>query len=721
MRSNTSKQPRSLARYLICKFLFLLFLISNGAGVQNLVGQEIEVPAWDTPRSKEIPCVRYTEPGSTNGLWDWRRQEYQITYYPGNAPAITRTVASPFHQVGFTFHPNTNFLTSGVPDYDPADGWELLYRNFGTPQVTFGGPGPVGEPSFGLYNRYSSLVRIFYWLEPNGETVYQNMTLNVSNVDDFGNAKVSAIFENLNIPANPLENFDKSGLSVGQLNEIIINGTWMILEFPASYDPCVCLHETSLEIRPVLSSITAMNFNIDGTGNSQAIYGPGSTSGSYLGTGLDYVNGALGSIQSGYKVYDDLTNAFGGGFIEYLQNSEVGTLEFIGGVLPDWFPKIGVAAKILGFVVGKGKTTGPTKLLGFNHTFEFEGTGQLFTTGPYEVHTIYTPGAYYDYRNPQAHRTVYDNPLGILQVLEAPKVAKYHFVNESYDQTGEFDFYEISKFRYTGDFKYAINEVAGISGTPIRLMGALVWTNCQGEGVENNFYSTPLINLNCLEDYTVEIEFDQSAQLNTEGKLVKESFGIECNGNPELQIVAVLESSLPNYDDEIVFSARYKVELMDVSDNIVNFPANPFEDLNAAEIFTVCDPPAPAPVRGENLIDFCENNYDPSIGLGLVGQPSVNPLEEALDIKQERPSAGVYPNPIIDHFSLTIPLFWEIELVDITILDLNGKTMQHWDRIEVIPGASFGFTEGVAGLPAGQYFLRVIRQSGVESFPIIKQ
>lgn len=260
-----------------------------------------------------------------------------------------------------------------------------------------------------------------------------------------------------------------------------------------------------------------------------------------------------------------------------------------------------------------------------------------------------------------------------------------------------------------------------VSGTPIRLMGALVWTNCQGEGVENNFYSTPLINLNCLEDYTVEIEFDQSAQLNGEGKLVTESFGIECNGNPELQIVAVLESSSPDYDDEIVFSARYKVELMDVSDNIVNFPANPFEDLNAAEIFTVCDPPAPAPVRGEDLIDFCENNYDPSIGLGLVGQPSVNTLEEALDIKQERPSAGVYPNPIIDHFSLSIPLFWEIELVDITILDLNGKTMQHWDRIEVIPGASFGFTEGIAGLPAGQYFLRVIRQSGVEIFPIIKQ
>lgn len=324
---------RSYASSSISNRSFLLFLVLLSLKIPILSAQEIDIFLDDYPRLKEIPCQRYTVPGTTNSHWDWRAEKFELVYFPGNGPAITRVVSSPFHQATFTFHPNTNFLTHGVPDYDPADGWELLYRNFGSIAE------PVGEPSFGLYNRYSSLIRIFYWLEPNGETVYQNMTLNLKHVLQGGpnSSKVSAILEHLNIPANPLENFDKSGLSVGQLNEIIINGTWMILEFPASYDPCVCLHETSLEIRPILSSISEIQFEIEGTGTSETIYGPGSTSGSYLGTGLDYVNGFLGSLQSGYKIYKELGDTDSGTFLDYLDDGDSEALDAIAAFLPDFF------------------------------------------------------------------------------------------------------------------------------------------------------------------------------------------------------------------------------------------------------------------------------------------------------------------------------------------------------------------------------------------------
>lgn len=374
----------------------------------------------------------------------------------------------------------------------------------------------------------------------------------------------------------------------------------------------------------------------------------------------------------------------------------------------------------MGFVVGKGRSTGPPTLIGFNHTFEFQGTGTIGTTGFYEVHNIYTPGAYYDYRNPQATRTVYDNPLGIMQVLEAPVIEKAVEVTGTYSPTGEFDEREVNKFRYTGGLKYAINEIAGISDVPVRLMGALVWTNCQGDEIVDNFYSTPLINISCLEDYTVELVWETSAELNSEGKLEEKSSGINCFGDPQLQIVAVLESSLPSFNEEILFSARYSSDIITSPGGFSNFPANLFEGLSATEIFTVCDPPAPAPVSGQGLIDFCQRTYDPAVGLGLMAPPSSNPQELVPALEQKDFSMGVSPNPVTDYFSFTFPFAWNIQKVDMELIDLNGKTMLKWRGIEAIPGASFTFADGISTLPSGQYYLRIIHAGGVESFPLIK-
>lgn len=642
-------------------------------------------------------------PGSTIGFWDWREETFTLTYYPGNGIPITTIEDSPFHNVSYSLAPNTNFLTYGNPDYEPADGWELLYRNFGTSAR------PVKEPSFGLYNRYSSLVRIFYWLTPNGEEVYDNMTFSARHVNDIAGSKASAIFEHLNIPANALDNFDKSGLSVGQLNEVIINGTWVILEFPASYDPCVCLHETSLEVRPRLSSISTINFTLDGGGTSTPIYGPGSTTGSYLGTGLDYVNGALGSLQSGYKVYKDL------GDFAALQNN-TSTIGILASLLPSWFPAVGAAAKIAGYFVG----TSQKSLIGYNHNFEFQASGTIGTSGNYDIVHLYTPGAFYDYSDPQANRTVYDNPLGIMQVLETPVVEVAVKTEGTYNQTGEFDETNTYKYRYTGNLKYTINENAGISNVPIRLMGALLWVNCEGEEITDRFYSTPVININCLEDYTVELEGSVRNYLNSQGEMVKETFGIECELKPQLQIVAVLESSLPEFNEEILFSSRYALEVVDVSNNFDNFPANPYAGLGADAIFSACDPPPPLPVAEHTLSAFCRNNYDPSVRSDLIAQPSSIIEDSPLELSSRAAVAGISPNPVDDYFHFSFPLTWDVQNVDLQLIDMNGKILLNWSGVEAIPGATFTFQKGIAGLPSGQYYLRVISAEEVISYPLIK-
>lgn len=683
----------------------MLLLIFLNLSIPDLSAQDIELAEYD--RVQTSPCERYTVPGSTVDVWDWREERFTFHYRLGNGPVTTASTPSPFYVADYTLSPNTNFLTYGNPDYEPADGWELLYRNFGTPSE------PAQEPSFGLYNRYSSLVRIFYWLTPNGEAVYQNMTFTASHVNDIFSAKSSAIFEHLNIPANALDNFDKSGLSVGQLNEVIINGAWVILEFPAAYDPCVCLHETSIEVRPRLSSISTINFTLDGGGTTVPIYEYGVTTGSHVGTGLDYVNDALGSLQSGYKVYSELSD-----FSDLSQESDVGTIGVLAGLVPSWFPVAGTAAKVLGFLVGKGRSTGSKNLIGYNHNFEFQASGTLGTTGNYSIPHFYTPGAFYNYQNPQANRTVYDNPLGIMQVLETPTVEIAVKTEGTYHQTGEFDETITRKYRYTGNLKYAINENAGISDVPIRLMGALLWVDCEGNEITDGFHSTPVINLRCLEDYTVELEGTEINYLNSQGEMIKETYGVDCERKPQLQIVAVLESSLPEFDGEILFSSRYDVEV--ISNDFENLPVNPYEGLGADAIFAVCNPPPPLPIAEHMLRAFCQNTYDPSFRSNLTSQPAGVIEDASLKFPSKATGVGVFPNPVEDYFNFSFPLEWDIQKVNIQLMDMNGKVLLNWSKVEAIPGASITLKKGVAELPSGQYYLRVISVDDVVSYPFIK-
>lgn len=233
------------------------------------------------PKSGEVPCEQRTIPGSTINLWDWKKEKYWVHYYGSNTPeVVSREIDSPFGITTSSIAPNTAFLAFD-PDYEPADGWELLYRDLGTPDV------PAYEPSFALYNRFSSLARVFFWIEPNGgqpndamltATIDPNLSL------DF---VTNAVLENINIPQKALENFTGGG-SVSQWNQQIINGTWLLLEFPTSYDPCACLHESAIRFTPTLTQVTQGSFEITGSGTSEAIY-PYDPDGNILGDKVESI------------------------------------------------------------------------------------------------------------------------------------------------------------------------------------------------------------------------------------------------------------------------------------------------------------------------------------------------------------------------------------------------------------------------------------------------
>lgn len=672
-------------------FLFFFYNLLNAQ-------PELDIPIYD--RVLETPCRGYTQLGSTVGIWDWRIPNYYINFYPGNSSTSSeRIVQSPFEG----FFTNTAHLAihpGEGNDYEPADGWELLYHNLGTQNF------PVEEPSFALYNRYDGRIRIFFYLEPNNGDAADNVLITFKHSLAAGALdEVNAIFENLNIPANALADFDltRGQDGVTQLNSGEANSTWYLLETVASYDPCVCQASSAFVTRPILSDASELLFEIEGTGYSEALYSPGSSSGSYVGTALEYANGLFGTAQSGYKTYKDLN--------EYMDIVDTITsnntlAEVLASKIPSWFPSAGLSAKLLGFVIGKAFSAGSPKLTGYNHNFNFTGNGTLVDDDSYNPYFFYAPGAFYDPRNPSAHRPIYDNPLGVFTVLESPVIERATKTVTEVKNGTEITT-EIASYRYTGDLKYHINVLAGISNQPVRLMGSLVLASCNSPFI----ISSPVLNLTCLEDYPLEVDELTVYEIDFGNGSTWTETDERCY-TPELQIVAILESNSPGAGEEIVFSARYKGEIDQLGN--ITFPQNPYSGLTPDQIFALCDPPVDQPVADQELIRFCKNTYNPNIGRSAWW------TEEEQNNNGEKFSWNVFPNPFQENLNLEIPAEWTQQPLVIGLYDILGRKIWQEDFEFSTPGIH-PLSANLSNLLPGSYVLEINGSTFSSSLPVQKQ
>lgn len=679
--------------------------------------QDVVAPLHNKQRI--APCEQYTVPGSTIDLWDWTAEEYDLVYYPGNASLPREeTVDAPFSSTSVNFAPNTAFLAFGgnsTLESSPEEGWELLFYNLGT------AGDPVYEPSFGLYNRYDAKIRVFLWLTPDGESTYQSSRValrhvTVNNSEGVLFQKVSSILEHLNMPSNALSDFSTSPKEVSQINQVIINGTWHLLEFAATYDPCVCLHSTALMVEPKLSNVSELTFELEGSGSSTAQTVSTSTA------ALDYVTGFPDAIVSGYKNYKELNALSNSGDLD-------GNLvEVFGALMPNWFPQAGFAAKVLGFFLGGGKSS-TASTVGFNHDFKFTANGDIINAGFYQPYLFYTPGAYYEPLLSSANRPFYDNPLGVINLLEPPVIEETYTQEFNANQEGEYDIRFAKSYRFTGDLKYAINTKAGISGQPIRLMGSLVFPECEenryGSEAELNqrFEATPAINVTCLEDYIYKGENYISVYYDQHKGWVSESIAEGCTERPEFQLIAVLENALNSDTDEILFSARYKAEFITASYEFAEAPTNPFEGLTEQELALLCDEqPIPAPVTESQLKDFCKNNYNPDINLDY---PDPDLLNLASNIDTEMVEFDkvlrAAPNPFRNHLSITLDLQWEPQDVRLRLTDALGRVV--WEDSFFYSGGPLHYQidQNLESLPNGVYQAQVQGGQEIESITILKQ
>lgn len=702
-------------RLFLCSFLSFCFGLAAWCQTEPIDGPTPIDPEPTPNRSRNVPCRQNTFLGSTVNVWDWRQEDYTISYYPSNqTEPETRMIDSPFHEDNFNFSPNISYFSffndpSEELDYQVEDGWELLYQNLGTPDE------PVEEPSFGMYNRYNATVRIFWYIEPNGESTYQTVRLASKHHIPGSGYNVSAMFEHLNLPMNAIDNFEHTNLEYSQLNEAFAGSSWYILEYVAAYDPCVCQHTSAIENSPILSNVSSLNFTLDGTGTSEAIYpSPSSSGGLPFGVALDYGSGFASALSSGAKFYKKFSN--------YIDDESSKKIPVLASVLPNWFPAAGGIAKVLNFLVGGGSTKAPPLLAGFNHDFSFTGEGDISTDQPYAPIRFYTPGAFYDEGDPMISPAVYDNPLGIFAVLETPIVeqATYDFSTQQ-NERGEMEDLSERYFRFTGNFKYVVNRIAGINETPIQVLGSLVFLNTNTE----ELVATPLIDIECLPDFSIYGRYHQILEYANGGlQETIDDYGWNdnegwFNREPLLQIVVTLENSLNPDANEIIYSALYNVELVPI--DISEIQSNAFEGLSEEEIMEMCvGVSVPNPATHLELSNFCRNNYDPAIQFVDSGKEGEKKMIRSTGNTNLTSAVEVFPSPFKDHFTITTKETWTNKDIQVDILDQLGRVV--WTKqISVRRAGQITMAGGVGELPPGSYSA-IIKGEGInDSFKLIKQ
>ncbi len=536
-------------------------------------------------------CEQNTLPGSTVNVWDWRDATYEF-YFQGHTGPLTKS--SPFY-AGFPVQENVTHLVGPPRDFEPTDGWELVWKDFGSAQSG------VNFPTLVLYNRYNALLRVLLYVRSDGSNAYQGALINLIqfvNSDNF--KKNSSILEHLNSPMSALDNFEK-GLSGESINKFYNvpppshDGTWLVADYVMAYDPCTCHHGTIMRVQPTLTSVSAISLDIFGQSSTIPIYSSGggmaaNPFNAILGGSAALFNTIGSHYEKGQKTFKNLS-----GLADFTQNEilPIVTAPFnsVPSSLPSWLqaiPYVGTAISVLDMLIGGGSSGTPKTISSYSGKYQFEATGTLTTHSPHVPILIKTPGAQ-TVTNWEAYEPVYDNVLGIFNLLYTPVV---HQAVEYREEDSGIPEYPVDRTHYysykfdKANLKYVFNAAAGLSLDPENVLVALVFSDCgygmpissPSQGLRasglDRVYTTPYMPIECLHDYSLFMQktINGGYFFNEDCKQVK------------LKILATLNRA-DGLGSDIAYIATYNTAVVTAPYTYDNTPANPY--LNIQDVLEI--------------------------------------------------------------------------------------------------------------------------------------
>ncbi len=269
--------------------------------------------------------VNPNDPGE-DLLWDWRKEEYTM-YIPANGGG-TQGVATPIKSPFFdqSGNPNTFALADAIEkDFDSEDGWELLYRKFGTPSQG------VSTPYFALYNRYSGTIRVFVNIVNSGTFPYTaggisltfDLPTNNGGQTGFTSQRQTALLNHLgtytfanNQMQKDAKHFASNFYENSGVND---NYYWMYADFNTLYDPCTCGLVSNIYLNAGLISNIDIQLTLNGTLTTIVDANPNNNNpdetavGGFFGTVQEYATFGSGLITGLQGVATSANQGFNNG------------------------------------------------------------------------------------------------------------------------------------------------------------------------------------------------------------------------------------------------------------------------------------------------------------------------------------------------------------------------------------------------------------------------
>ena len=466
-------------------------------------------------------CSDLTTPGTTQSVFDWTTETYTCWIEQGGQ-VISKEIPSPFYTSPMNIlQANTEYLTNGIKDFLPEDGWELLYYGFGSAST------PTDIPSLILYHRPTGKMRILVYLEETGAVDYAELL--VEHPDDVS-PYISAVLEHANVPVKSLEGYTDSNIQINTPNKIWdttvgsgeTEGVWMVADIPTYYDPCVCQYPSGLSFEIKVANTAGFTIVLEGDGTITQVFPTSSSSGdatslknitnrsqllltglskgskaykswqkfilSLEGILLNRVNNEITPTQAAILAQlglptqnlqatdlealwnlsqgdptDPNTSYASNLLAELLPGSTEGRL-----LLPKWIkdvvPYAGAAVALLDFFIGGGKSMSTPKPLFFKASYSFSGAGGFVDSTTIRTYFFKTPGA----QEIDAAIPTYNNPLGVLSIVNKLEVTH----EQQYDDDEQGALY-YDGFQLTHPIQYALNPAAGLEVIPEEIRASI--------------------------------------------------------------------------------------------------------------------------------------------------------------------------------------------------------------------------------------------------------
>lgn len=342
--------------------------------------------------------------------WNWRNEQPIELFYSVSGEKPTRVTAKvPF------FTDGNRLCSEPYRDMHPEDGWQLVHRDFGTPEL-----GPA-FPLLTLYNKYSGIFRIMLYNAMNrAESFYLGELSFVDGGVHPGNAVACFTFPNTENCS--IKDYNPRDKQISMCN-MSMAGDWAIFDYNViGYDPALEEKDPVLLFRII--GVTKSEIKMEGQGeldlmqrlSSRDAYASGSSP-SAAGTIAMAANNSFMHYRSVANWQEELAS---GKFKD--KPWFEGVKQLMGTPLMSYFPAVMALGGLVETFFGGEHVASPWEPLAFNGQFNFKMDGAIETKVHLWAHNFFlNPGAL----SLRAQRPVQKIHWGILNFPSIPSVRTF--------------------------------------------------------------------------------------------------------------------------------------------------------------------------------------------------------------------------------------------------------------------------------------------------------